>query len=131
MKGCLWGLGLTIGVGALGGLMVLTNPGPNEFEDYALVQMKTRLCTRVPAGFGEECPRFLEQNKGAVKQMIRENTKRRDYFFFSRYQTNLSLRSVLPQNLMPFLSLMPIPMGYDLETVGIFGNFYIYDAQSK
>lgn len=131
MKGCLWGLGLTIGVGALGALMVSTNPSPDEFEAYALEQMKSQLCKQVPAGFGKECPGFLEQNKVSVKKMIRENTQRRDYYFFSRYQTSLSLRSVLPQDVMPFLSLMPIPTGYDLETIGIFGNFYIYQAQSK
>ncbi|MCY7407881.1 MAG: DUF4359 domain-containing protein [Alkalinema sp. CAN_BIN05] len=131
MRGYLWGLGLTIGVGLLGALMVSTNPGPDEFEAYALEQMKTQLCKQVPAGFGKECPRFLEQNKVSVKEMIRENTQRRDYYFFSRYQTSLSLRSVLPQEIMPFLSLMPIPTGYDLETVGIFSNFYIYQAQSK
>ena len=131
MKGCLWGLGLTIAVGALGALMVSTNPGPDEFEVYALEQMKTQLCTQVPAGFGKECPRFLEENKASVKDVIRKNTQRRDYYFFSRYQTSLSLRSVLPQEMMPFLSLMPIPTGYDLEPVGIFGNFYIYQAQSK
>ena len=131
MKGCLWGLGLTIGVSLLGVLMVATNPGPDEFETYALEQMKIELCTRVPAGFGKECPRFLEGNKVSVKEIIRRNTNRRDYYFFSRYQTSLSLRSVLPQNVMPFLSLMPIPTGYDLETVGIFGNFYSYQARSK
>ena len=131
MKGCLWGLGLTIAVGGLGALMVSTNPGPDEFETYALGQMKTELCTRVPAGFGKECPRFLEENKTSVKEMIRQNTQRRDYYFFSRYQTSLSLRSVLPQEAMPLLSLMPIPTGYDLETIGIFGNFYIYQARSK
>ncbi len=131
MKGCLWGLGLTIGVGGLGALMVSTNPGPDEFETYALGQMKTELCAKVPAGFGKECPRFLEENKEEVKQIIRRNTHRRDYYLFSHYQTSLSLRSVLPQDVMPFLSLMPIPTGYDLETVGIFDNFYIYHAQSK
>ncbi len=131
MKGCLWRLGLTIGVGALGALMVSTNPSPDEFEAYALEQMKTELCKQVPAGFGKECPGFLEQNKVSVKKMIRENTQRRDYYLFSRYQTSLSLRSVLPQDVMPFLSLMPIPTGYDLETIGIFGNFYTYQAQSK
>ena len=131
MKGCLWGLGLMIGVGALGALMVSTDPSPDEFEAYALEQMKTKLCMKVPAGFGKECPRFLEENKVSVKEMIRENTQRRDYYFFSYYKTSLSLRSVLPQDVMPLLSLMPIPTGYDLETVGIFGNFYIYQAQSK
>ena len=120
-----------IGVGALGALMVSTDPSPDEFEAYALEQMKTKLCTKVPAGFGKECPRFLEENKVSVKEMIRENTQRRDYYFFSYYKTSLSLRSVLPQDVMPLLSLMPIPTGYDLETVGIFGNFYIYQAQSK
>ncbi len=131
MKGCLWGLGLMIAVGALGALMASTNPSPDEFEAYALEQMKTKLCTQVPAGFGKECPRFLEENKVSVKEIIRENTQRRDYYFFSHYKTSLSLRSVLPQDAMPLLSLMPIPTGYDLETVGIFGNFYIYQAQSK
>jgi hypothetical protein len=131
MKGCLWGLGLTIGVGALGALMASTNPGQDEFESYALGQMKTELCARVPMGFGKDCPRFLDENQTSVKEMIRKNTQRKDYYFFSQYQTQLSLRSILPEGAMPLLSLVPIPTGYDLETVGVFGNFYIYQAQSK
>lgn len=115
----------------MGALMVSTNPSPEQFEVYALEQMKTELCRQIPAGLEKQCPRFLEENKASVKRMIHENTQRRDYYFFSRYQTSLSLRSVLPPGVMPFLALMPIPSGYDLETVGILGNFYIYQAQSK
>lgn len=131
MKGCLWGLGLTAIVGGMGFMLYSMNPTQEEFETFALTQMQKELCPKVPMGFGKDCPRFLDENQAEVKRLLRKHTVRTDYGLFSRYETHLTLRSLLPAEIAPMLSIVPIATGYDLETVGVLGNFYIYQAKEK
>ncbi len=130
MKGCLSGILLCAAIGGLGLVLNSTNPSQDDYETFALEQMTRELCPKVPV-FGKDCPRFLDENQKEVKSMIREHTRRQDYGVFSRYETHLSLRSILPPEAVPFLSMLPIATGYDLETVGVLGNFYIYQAKEK
>lgn len=130
MKGCLSGILLCAAIGGVGILLNSTNPGQDEFETFALAQMKQELCPKVPV-FGKDCPRLLEENQKDVKAMLRKHTIRRDYGLFSRYATHLSLRSILPPEATPFLSMIPIASGYDLDTVGVLGNFYVYQAKEN
>lgn len=111
--------------------MVATNPEPNAFEAFAIDQMKSELCPQVPLGLAKQCPRLVEENQEQVKAFIRGNTQRQNYWLFSYYQTQLSLRSVVPDSMSPVLSALPIPTGYDLETIGVLGQFYVYRTESK
>lgn len=130
MKGCLSGILVCAAIGGLGILLNVTNPSQADYETFALQQMTLELCPKVPV-FGKDCPRFLDENQEEVKSIVRKHTRRHDYGVFSRYETHLSLRSILPGEALPFLSMLPIATGYDLETVGVLGNFYIYQAKEK
>jgi Domain of unknown function (DUF4359) len=130
MKGCLSGILFCGAIAGLGFLLNSMNPSQDEYETFALKQMRQELCPKVPV-FGKDCPRFLIDNEKAVKKIVRDSTRREDFGLFSRYETHLSLRSILPPEAMPLLSMLPISTGYDLATVGVLGNFYIYQAKEK
>ncbi len=130
MKGCLSGIVFCAAIAGLGFMFNSMNPSQAEYETFALKQMKRELCPKVPV-FGKDCPRFLDENETEVKKILRERTRREDFGLFSRYETHLSLRSILPPEAVPFLSMLPISTGYDLETIGVLGNFYIYQAKEK
>lgn len=123
--------GLTLGVVGLGALLAATNPGEETFESFAIGQMKSQLCPQVPLGLAKQCPRLVDENQAQVKRFIRSNTQRQDYVLFTHYQTQLSLRSVVPDSVSPLLSALPIPTGYELEAIGVLGQFYVYRTESK
>lgn len=117
-----------VGLVVLGsaGLMALTNPDETAFGEFALQQVKTQGCKEVPQIIREQCPQFVQDNQSQVKKLITQSTKRENYGLFSIYRTNLSTRSIVP-NLPIFLDLP----AFQLETVGMFGKFYIYQAEQR
>lgn len=119
---------LIIGVGGIGVLgfsviMVLTNPKPRDYEDYATEELtsylKENVCTQVSRplqGLLENyCKSLVDTGKPHIHQLISQQTTRHNFLLFSIYQTQLSL---------PF----PIP-GYEFQTLGIFQQFYTYQAE--
>jgi hypothetical protein len=123
------GLGLVL-VG-LGGLCAWTNPKPEEFETFAIDKVKTELCPQVPLGLADDCPRLVDQNQVPLKGWIRKNTKVQNYGLFTQYESNLSVRELIPEGARPFLSVLPLPANYRLQSIGILGRFVIYGAQSQ
>ncbi|MBW4419683.1 MAG: DUF4359 domain-containing protein [Myxacorys californica WJT36-NPBG1] len=121
---CLGVLG--VGLAGLGAVMALLNPEEAAFEEFAVRKLKTDGCKEIPSILREQCPEFVETNKAEVKKLITRNSDRQNYFFFSIYSTNLSARSLFPG--VPFFIKLP---SFQLETVGMFGKFYIYDAEKR
>ena len=78
----------------------------------------------MPLGLASQCPKFVDDNQVEIKKVITRNTDRQDYLVFSFYQTDLSVRAIVPD--LAFLPGMPT---YHFETVGLFGKFYIYEAK--
>jgi hypothetical protein len=117
-----------VGVGLLGlaGLMAVTNPDERAFGEFALVQVKVQGCKEVPKFLREQCPQFIQDNQGQVKKLILQSTDRQNYGLFSVYQTNLSTRSIVPD--LPIFLDLP---AFQLETVGLMGKFYIYQAEQS
>lgn len=116
--------GLGLGVLGLAGVMAVTNPDETAFGDFALEQVKTQGCKEVPQLIRQQCPQFVQENQAQVKKLIAQNTERQNYGLFSLYRTNLSTRSIVP-DLPAFLDLP----AFQLETVGMMGKFYIYQAE--
>ena len=52
---------------------------------------------------------MIDTGRGQVPRLIQETTQRRNYLFFSIYETDLFL--------------------YQFETIGIFNDFYILDVR--
>lgn len=117
---------LGLGTIALGSGFALTNPDDAAFAEYAIAQLKTRGCKEMPSFIKAQCPTFVDENQTEIKRLLLRNSDRQDYFLFSIYETNLSVRSVVPE--LPFFVNAPT---FHLRTVGVLGQFYIYEAQGR
>jgi hypothetical protein len=119
---------------ALGGLavgMAVTNPNQTNYQDYAAqklsLYLKEKVCpqisNKIPKGLGiedflvKQCLSMVDIGKPQFQQLIGENTQRQNLLLFSIYRTDLSLAGNLPD--------------YHFETLGIFNNFYTYQAQEQ
>jgi Domain of unknown function (DUF4359) len=109
-----------------GAALAVTNPRQEAFEEFALERVRKDACKELPLGLDQQCPRFVDDNQAELKKIITQNTERRDFLVFSYYETNLSVRSLVPQ-----LSMLPGLPSYHFETVGLFGKFYIYEVQKR
>ncbi|KAM3109128.1 DUF4359 domain-containing protein [Phormidesmis sp. 146-33] len=116
-----------LGVAVLGAgvALAMTNPKQEAFEEFALERIREDACKELPLGLDKQCPKFVDDNRAELKKIITQNTERRDFGIFSYYETNLSVRSLVPQ-----LSILPLP-AYQFETVGLFGKFYLYEATKQ
>ncbi|MGV0024336.1 DUF4359 domain-containing protein [Phormidesmis priestleyi] len=108
-----------------GAALAMTNPKQEAFEEFALERIREDACKELPLGLDKQCPKFVDDNRAELKKIITQNTERRDFGVFSYYETNLSVRSLVPQ-----LSMLPLP-SYHFETVGLFGKFYLYEAKKR
>ncbi|MCU0549236.1 MAG: DUF4359 domain-containing protein [Leptolyngbya sp. Prado105] len=117
-----------VGLAVLGGagFMALTNPDEDAFEEFAFQQVRVQGCKEVPQIIREQCPQFVQDNQEQLKKLIAQSTDRQNFGLFSIYRTHLSTRSIVP-NLPIFLDLP----AFQLETVGMFGKFYIYQAEQQ
>jgi hypothetical protein len=117
-----------IGGAALAGLgvaMALTNPSQESYEAYALEKLtaylKDEACLQAPSVFGNvlqrQCKTLVDTGRPQIQQLISQTTQRKNFLFFSIYQTNLGIGTFLPS--------------YHFETLGVFQNFYIYQAQQQ
>ncbi|KAM3105077.1 MULTISPECIES: DUF4359 domain-containing protein [unclassified Phormidesmis] len=116
-----------LGVAVLGAgvALAMTNPKQEAFEEFALERIREDACKELSLGLDKQCPKFVDDNRAELKKIITQNTERRDFGIFSYYETNLSVRSLVPQ-----LSILPLP-AYQFETVGLFGKFYLYEATKR
>lgn len=107
----------------LGVGMALTNPGQNAYEQYASETLndylKENVCKQFPSGLNQflesQCYSLVDTARPQLSQIIAHNTKRQNFIVFSLYQTDLFIPSALPN--------------YQVKTVGVFQNFYIYEAE--
>jgi hypothetical protein len=113
----------------LGALLGFTNPKPEAYVDFALVEgteyLKTEACTAelpiVGNSFQDECIQAVDTEavQSRIRQAMVENTQRQNYFVFSIYKSELSVSDLLP---IPG-DLLPI---YQVESVGILTQFKVY-----
>ena len=107
----------------LGAIALITNPGEIEYKEYANITLRTHLkdkvCPRaiedLGAWLGGQCNLLVDTASPYLTQVIAQQTERQNFFLFSIYQADLPLPSPLPT--------------YHVETIGILGNFYTYQAQ--
>lgn len=124
-----YGLGAAI-VG-LGVALGLTNPKPEDFIDFAVIEgsnyLKTEACTtKLPLigdSFQEECIAAVDTEavQTRIRKILVDNTERRNYILFSLYSSDLSVGD-----------LLPVPQGmvptYQVKTVGALTRFKVYEA---
>jgi hypothetical protein len=99
---------------ALGTILMLTNPGPKQYEDFATEQLilylKENVCQPKSPDLGsalksQMCNLMVDTGKKQVPQVIAKTTQRHNYLLLSIYETHL--------------------YAYNIETIGIFNHFYI------
>ena len=106
----------------LGGVMALTNPSQETYEEYAVEQLTTYLkeeaCPQAPKVLGDllqhQCKTLVDTGRPQIQQLITKTTQRQNFILFSIYRTNLEIGPVLPV--------------YHFETLGVLQKFYIYQA---
>lgn len=109
----------------LGTAMALTNPSQDTYEAYAVEQLtkylKEEACMEVPSVFGNvlqrQCKTLVDTGRPQIQQIIAKTTQRQNFIFFSIYRTNLAIGPVLPV--------------YHFETLAVFQNFYVYQAEQQ
>jgi hypothetical protein len=114
----------------LAGLMALTNPSQEAYDEFAVQRLsevlKSEGCQKLPFGLTKQCPTWINDNQAEIKEFVAQNTQRQNFIFFSFYTTDLSVQSILPS--LPFLPTLP---SYHFETIGAFQNFYVYQAKVR
>ena len=107
----------------LGILLLLTNPGSKEYQSYASQALNSYLkdnaCTQLPPEISSllksHCHSLVDSLRPQLAQIIDRQTIRQNFILFSIYQTDLSLPSTLPD--------------YQVKTLGVFKQFYIYESE--
>lgn len=101
----------------LGVAMVVTNPRPSAYNDYATERLteylKAEGCEKALLG-QRQCVAALESAQPQIAELIRESTERQNFLLWSVYRTEFSL---------------PLLPAYQFETVGAFQSFYTYEFQ--
>ncbi|WP_036480312.1 DUF4359 domain-containing protein [Myxosarcina sp. GI1] len=121
MNSRLIGVGVILSIG-LGAIAIATNPGQQEYREYAAQILNARLrefCRQSNNTVGEwlqpHCYNLVDTARPYLAATIDSNTLRHNFVLFSIYQTNL-----------------PVPTSvanYQVETLGIFNSFFIYKAE--
>ena len=115
------GFGGTILI-VLGGIMFLTNPGEQGYQQYAdevlETHLKEKVCAETSQKLGKwlhsHCHTLVDTARPHLNQIITQQTTRANFILFSIYQTDLPIPDPFPD--------------YHLETIGMLGNFYTYQA---
>ena len=115
-----------LSVGAIilgfGAIAFLTNPGQQRYRQYVDAILETELKDRV-CNQSEDLAEWLETQcyilvstaSPYLMEVVNQQTTRHNFLLFSIYQAELPLPSPLPT--------------YHIETIGLFGNFYTYQAK--
>ena len=108
---------------AFGAIAFLTNPQKQGYKKYAnrtlKAQLKDKVCTQVTEELGawleKQCHTIVDTSSPYLAQVLDQQTTRKNFLLFSIYQADLPLPAPLPD--------------YHIETIGILGNFYTYQAK--
>lgn len=128
--------GLAIGLavlGALGGVMAVTNPSQASYEDYAVsrlvLYLQESVCADLPTLLGDslqqQCNSLVNSSQPQLKQLVTSGTQRQNLVLVSIYKTELA-----PHTLLPFLPKDSLP-AYHFETVGALQAFHTYKSENQ
>lgn len=110
-------------VGGIGAIALATNPGEAGYRKYIdakiKIELRDKVCAQVAEDLGiwleGQCHILINTASPHLAIAIAEQTKRQNFYFLSIYQGDLALPAPLPQ--------------YRVATIGIFGNYYTYQAK--
>jgi len=123
-----WGWGIAVLL--LGGALVATNPGEQEFEAFAgeqLVQLADKeLCSNgglpmVARLLIQNCSELIQSQQAALGQLALAGSRRTNAGLFSLYSTQLGGQTLLPGLTLP---------RYSVLTLGAAGQLLMLSASS-
>ena len=108
------------------GLLIFSNPTVSEYEEFAIDELTRYLkkegCNNLSSdllSLKNPCESFLklliDTSKIELQKLIYQKTKSQNFILFTIYSTTLELPAPLPS--------------YEVQTLGVLKNFYIYDSQ--
>ncbi|MEB3212736.1 MAG: DUF4359 domain-containing protein, partial [Leptolyngbyaceae bacterium] len=121
-------------IAGIGAAMAATNPSQDAYEDYAVEQLSDqisqRLCEEAPSILTDTCDSFLSDNEDWIRELVSDGTQRRNFVVLSLYTTDLSAGDAINKILPPAFSFSADNLpGYHFETVGVFRQFFTYEAE--
>jgi len=127
-----------VGIAALGAgiALAVTNPSQVAYEVYATRRLTEYLtenfCPQTSQVLGinirEGCAEAIQQNQEQLRQFIAKSTERQNFGLFSIYQTNLSLKELVPGGIAQLLPETLLP-SYEFQTVGVLMQFMTFKAE--
>lgn len=117
------GGGTIAGLVGLGIFMAMTNPDQSAYDTFTTQRLaaflRENVCAEAPETFNlrHDCLALIQNNRSQLQEFVSKNTYRRNFVFFSVYTTELSVAPFVPT--------------YRVQTIGVFNNFYIYDATQQ
>jgi hypothetical protein len=119
-------LGIAVLAGTVG-VLAATNPGPAAYDAYASQQaalyLNEELCSEIPGALANlvpgRCAEMIVALQPQIQSLIRDRTQRLNFGILSIYRTAFQV---------PGFALIP---SYQVETLGIFGRFFIYKAAEQ
>ena len=110
-----------VGLILSGFILVITNPGQGNYEEYAAkklnIYLKEDVCPEINQQLRNPCRILVDFARPQLNLAIANQTQRQNFILFSIYETNLSIPSALPD--------------YYFATLGIFDKFYTYCAETE
>ncbi len=119
MKSLLFNCVTALSIGFIG-CLCLTNPGQEDYQDYATDQIvfyvKDKICSeRGSAIFLRRyCHTLVDTSRKQLVRFLSQKTQRHNYLLFSVYSTDILLPGILPR--------------FQFKTIGILENFYIFES---
>ncbi|MBE9102196.1 DUF4359 domain-containing protein [Vacuolonema iberomarrocanum] len=131
-------LGVAIVLGGVAIAMAVTNPKQERYNAYATEQLITYLkgtfCDDLPGLLGSEledrCLELVDESEPRIAEIIAENTEHRDLVVLSLYTTELQPAELLPEDVRAFFPTNLLPT-YEVETVGVFQRFWVYETTQR
>jgi len=116
------------------GVLASNNPDRAAYETYATRRLSEYLqenvCTSPSLSLLDKdlparCLAIVQANQHEIRRLVSVSTTRRNFIVLSIYDTNLSVKSIvplLPQGILP---------SFEFETVGVLQMFYTYKAEQR
>jgi hypothetical protein len=106
-------------------ILIVTNPGSNQYEIYASSKLtnylKTNLCSQVTEQVSKQlrttCHVLIDTARPQITIALQKNTQQKNFFLFSIYQTHLTISPITPE--------------YHFETIGILNRFFTYQMEQN
>ncbi|MEO1211594.1 MAG: DUF4359 domain-containing protein [Cyanobacteria bacterium J06638_20] len=131
-------LGLVLVLGGVAIAMAVTNPKQDRYNAYATDQLinylKDTFCDDLPSLLGSEleesCLELVDESQPRIAEIISENTQHRNLVVLSLYTTQLQPAELLPEDVRAFFPTNLLPT-YEVETVGAFQRFWVYETTQR